>query len=158
MSPVVGGGNLLRCSDSWGSVAGSVVLAPWLPGPPLNDRSPALGRREDKRCRRAALIVERIGERFQVPDSLRDHTQDVIVLARHPMILEYIRVGDSLGCDSVGLQLAGTFNVNGSFNRVSSSKGIDTGTVASYHSVPLKTRTLLATAGAVNPTCRPSSR
>jgi hypothetical protein len=55
------------------------------------------------------------------------------------MILEYIRVGDSLGCDPVGLQLAGTFNVNESFNRVSSSKGIDTGTVASYYPVPLQT-------------------
>lgn len=63
----------------------------------------------------------------------------MIVLARHPMILEYIRVGDSLGCDPIGLPLAGTFNVNESLNRVSSSKGVDTGTVASYHPVPLQT-------------------
>jgi hypothetical protein len=83
--------------------------------------------------------VERIDERFQVPDSLRDHTQDVIVLARHPMILENIRVGDSLSCDPIRLQLAGTFNVNESLNSVSSSKGIDAGTVASYHLVPLQT-------------------
>jgi hypothetical protein len=83
--------------------------------------------------------VERIDERFQVPDCFRDHTQDVIILARHPMILKDIRIGDSLRYDPVGLQLAGTFNVNESFNRVSSSKGIDTGTVASYHPVPLKT-------------------
>jgi hypothetical protein len=83
--------------------------------------------------------VERVDKRFQVPDGLRDHTQDVIVLARHPMILEDIRVGDSLGRDPVRLPLAATFDVNESLYRVSSSKGIDAGTVASYHSVPLKT-------------------
>lgn len=121
---------------SWRSVAGSVVLAP---GPRLYDRGPALGRREDKRCRRAALIVERIDEWFQVPDGLRDHTQDVIVLARHPMILEDIRVGDSLVCDPIGLQLAGTGNVNESLNRISSCNGVDAGTVARYHPVPLQT-------------------
>jgi hypothetical protein len=83
--------------------------------------------------------VERVDKRFQVPDSLRDHTQDVIVLARHPMILEDIRIGDSLGCDPIRLQLAGTGNVNESLNRISSCNGVDAGTVASYHPVPLQT-------------------
>ena len=116
------------------SVAGSVE-----PSSRPYDRSPALGRRENKRCRRAALIVERVDKRFQVPDGLRDHTQDVIVLASHPMILEDVRVGDSLGCDPIRLQLARTGNVNESLNRISSCNGVDTGTVASYHPVPLQT-------------------
>jgi hypothetical protein len=123
---------LLLAVSRWVCCRGSLT-------PRLYYRRPSLGRREDKRCRRAALIVERVEERFQVPDGFRDHTQDVIVLARHPMILKDIRIGDSLRCYPIRLQLAGTFNVNESFNRVSSSKGIDTGTVASYHPVPLKT-------------------